>query len=198
MSYYYSYYVGYKKDGKIYPLGPYNCRGQLWNLFSRSRSFASKLYEEFHEVTEDMISDELRKAFEYTDWNGNKVCRVKFLPKDDLPKGSYIKSGYFLIKDVQEYEETNDSEGLFFDHISPEIYAAKLDHEMKFGKNPPQKDAEGFEHQEPSASDYMFYAYPDWDSAEYEADFIREFAYHFVDNETMLDSDEIVILETEG
>ena len=134
MSYYYNYYVGYKKDGKIYPLGPYNCRGQLRSVMTNSRSFASNLYNEFYSVPDNMISDELRQKFENEDWNGNKTTKVKYLPVNELPRGSYIKSGYFLISDVQEYEKTGDTSELFYDTVSPTIYAAKLDYELKFGK----------------------------------------------------------------
>ena len=69
MSYYYNYYVGYKKDGKIYPWGPYNANGKLEPMVSRSRSFASDLHEEFYAVSDKEVSEELRKEFEYEDWN---------------------------------------------------------------------------------------------------------------------------------
>ena len=38
MSYYYNYYIGYKKDNKIYPLGPYDCNGNLKPVISKSSS----------------------------------------------------------------------------------------------------------------------------------------------------------------
>ena len=44
----------------------------------------------------------------------------------------------------------------------------------------------------------MFYAYPDWYSVEYEADYLREFCNDFADCETTLNGGEIVVLETEG
>lgn len=198
MSYYYNYCIGYKKDGKLYPWGPYNANGKLEPMISHSRSFASNLHEEFHAVTEKEISDELRKEFEYEDWNGVKHLDVKYLSEKDLPTGSYIKTGYFLIKDVEAYEndEYDNFEG-FYDVISPAIYAIKLQYEMRFGKNQPKVDDEGYEYTEPNASDYMYYAYPDYRTKEYESFILRQLIealrdYRF-DNDV-----EYVVLETEG
>ena len=78
MSYYYSYYAGYKYDGKIYPLGPFNCFGKLRAIVEKSRSFASDLHNDFYDVPDDAASDELRERFEYEDWK-KKVysCRYR-------------------------------------------------------------------------------------------------------------------------
>ena len=198
MSYYYNYYVGYKKDGKIYPWGPYNANGKLEPMVSRSRSFASDLHEEFYAVSDKEVSEELRKEFEYEDWTKVKRVDVKYLSEKDLPTGSYIKTGYFLIKDVQAYEndECGNFEG-FYDVISPEVYAAKLQHEMTFGKNQPNKDDEGYEYTEPNASDYMYYAYPDHDTKEYESFILRQLIEALRDYR-MGNDVEYVVLETEG
>lgn len=198
MSYYYDYYVGYKKDGKIYPWGPYNADGKLKPMISRSRSFASDLHEDFYSVSDEEISEELRKEFEYESWDGSKVIDVKYLPEKDLPTGSYIKKGYFLIKDVQAYEddEYGNFEG-FYDVISPEIYAVKVQHEMMFGKNQPKKDDEGYEYTEPNASDYMYYAYPDDNTKEYESFILRQLIEALRDYRTE-GNVEYVVLETEG
>ena len=199
MSYYYNYYIGYKKDGKVYPWGPYDAEGKIQPMVSRSRSFASDLHEDFYTVKDEMISDELRKDFEYTDYNGKKYFDVKYLPEKELPAGSYIKTGYFLISDVKAYEEGEYFDG-FYDRLSPEVYAAKLQHEMMFGKNQPEKDDEGNEYTEPNASDYMFYAYPDYNSKEYETFILRELIealrdYHHIGTDSDI---EYVVLETEG
>lgn len=198
MSYYYNYYIGYKKDEKIYPWGPYNANGKLEPMISRSRSFVSDLHEEFYTVSEKEISEELRKEFEYEDWDKVKRFDVKYLSEKDLPVGSYIKTGYFLIKDVQAYEDDkyNNFEG-FYDILSPEIYAAKLQHEMMFGKNQPIKDNDGYEYTEPNASDYMYYAYPDYDTKEYESFVLRQLIEALRDYHTE-DRVEYVVLETEG
>ena len=198
MSYYYRYYIGYKKDGKIYPWGPYNANGKLEPMINRSRSFASDLHEKFHTIYDKEISEELRKEFEYEDWNKTKRIDVKYLPEKDLPTGSYIKTGYFLIKDVESYEndEYGNFEG-FYNVISPEVYAAKFQHEMMFGKNQPKKDDEGYEYTEPNASDYMYYAYPNYETKEYESFILRQLIEALRDYR--LDNDiEYVVLETES
>lgn len=199
MSWYYQYYVGYRLDGKIYPWGPYTAKGKLKPLIDRSRSFASDLHQEFYCVNQDAITDELRDAFSWKDAGGEVIMpSVKYLPVSDLPSKSYIKTGYFLIKDVMAYEndEYGDFDG-FYDVLSPAVYAAKLQHEMTFGKNTPTKDCEGEEYTEPNASDYMYYAYPDTHSEEYEAHLLRNLveALREYDTPTGL---EYVILETEG
>lgn len=198
MSYYYNYYVGYKKDGKIYPWGPYDAKGNLKPMISLSRSFASDLHEDFNAVSDKEVSDELRKEFEYEDWNKVKRLDVKYLSEKNLPTGSYIRTGYFLIKDVQTYE--NDEYGnfeCFYDVISPEVYAAKLQHEMMFGKNQPKKDDEGYEYTEPNASDYMYYAYPNYETKEYESFILRQLIVALRDYHLGNDV-EYVVLETEG
>ena len=198
MSYYYSYYIGYKKDGKIYPWGPYNAKGKLEPVISRSRSFASSLYENFHLVREKQVSEELRKEFEYEDdWTETKQIDVKYLLEKELPTGSYIKTGYFLIKDVEAYKNNKYNFEGFFDVISPEIYAAKLQHEMVFGKNQPKVDIEeGYEYTEPNASDYMYYAYPDYNTEEYESFILRQAIDALRDYS--MENVEYVVLEIEG
>ena len=199
MSYYYNYYIGYEHDGKIYPLGPYDCNNKIRDAISKSRSFASNLHDDFCSVPENMISDELRKEFEYEDWNGNKTVDVKYLPISELPEGSFIKRGYFLISDVKAYEENDDTFDLFYENLNPTLYAAKLQNELTFGKPGPKKDCEGEEYTEPSASDFMYYAYPDYNCKEYEAHIIRTFANSLGDyNSSLPKGYKLVVLETEG
>lgn len=62
MSYYYNYYLGYKKDGKFYPMAPYDRKGKLESILWKSRSFASDLHEDFRIIKNEDISDELYKA----------------------------------------------------------------------------------------------------------------------------------------
>lgn len=198
MGYYYNYFAGYKLDGKFYPLGPYDNKGKIHPIISRSASFASKLYRDFYVINDVEISDELRKEFEYSNWKEEKVCEVKYLPLLELPGGSFIQTGYFLINDVKQYEldQDYDFDG-FYDRLTPEVYAAKLQHEITFGKNQPQKDEEDEEYTEPNASDYMYYAYPDYHSEEYEADIIRQ-VIHMLDEYGLPEKAELVVLETEG
>ena len=207
MSYYYNYCIGYMHDGKIYPLGPYDCNGKLCDVISRSRSFASDLHEDFMIVSEEQISDELRKEFEYEDWNGNKVVGVKYLPLSDLPGGSYIKSGYFLISDVQLYEQYGKDkyDELFYDCLTPTVYAAKLLNDLAANKNvknmeDPVSDESDEDIERPHpATDYMFFAYPDYSSKAYECEVIRTAADYLEDySRTLPKGYKLVVLETEG
>ena len=194
MSWYYKYYVGYQLDGKIYPWGPYTAKGKLKPLIDRSRSFASDLHQEFYYVKQDAITDELREAFSWKDANGEVIMPpIKYLPVENLPSKSYIKTGYFLINDVIAYEkdECGDFDG-FYEMLSPAVYAAKLQHEITFGKNASTEDCE-----EHNASDYMYYAYPDTQSKEYEAHLLRALVAALCDYNSPKGL-EYVILETEG
>ncbi len=191
MSYYYNYYIGYKKDNKIYPFGPYDANGKFYSIISKSRSFASNLYEDFYRVKEEQISDELRKIFSYKNYKNEEVVEVKYLPVKDLPKGSFIKTGYFLIDEVERYEKTEETDE-FSTPLTPQIYAAKLQNEVMLGKKK-SNDEECVEY---NASDYMYYAYPDYNSKEYEAFILRNVAGNF--DFSIPEGAELVILEDEG
>ena len=200
MSYYYQYYIGYEDvlTGIIYPYGPYTSEGKLKPVIEKSRSFSSDLHNNFIYIPDACISSELRKEFEYENYLGVKQVDVKYLKLEDLPTGEYIKKGYFLIDDVQAWEQGGD-DSLFYSMITPVIYIEKLKKEMIFGKNQPKKDEEGEEYTEPNASDYMYYAVPDYTSKEYEAFQIREAVNMLYDYDFFADDNKrIIILETEG
>lgn len=199
MSYYYNYYVGYRHEGKIYPFGPYNSFGKLKEVISKTRSFASDLHDDFCPIKEAEVSDELREEFEYEDWNGNKVMYVKVLPIDELPAGSYIRKGYFLIEDVQRYEdnESYDFDG-FYDHVSPAVYASMVQNEAQFGKPERRKNDYDEWYYPKTASDYMYYAYSDYESREYEAEMIRSVAEMLKEYSDLPDDAKLLALETEG
>lgn len=205
MSWYYNYYLGYKKDGKIYPLGLFDGDGKIHNVFSRSRSFASHLWEKFRPIKDDEITDELKKAFPYEfEADDDNSCfrapRMEVLPESELPNSDFVKSGYFLIDDVVQYRESgNDSEGLFYDRLSPEVYAARLPIDMKKSTKPKRRavsyeEDEGEEH---LATDYMYFCYPDYDCVEYESHMIKLAANSYEYAEVLKDA-EIVILLTQG
>ena len=199
MSYYYCYYVGYKYNGKFYPWGPYDAQGNLCPVIEKSSSFASDLHEQFYSVPKEGVTEELRKEFEYEGWNGEKRVDVKYLRVDDLPRGDGVKKGYCLMNQVQAYEEDEGYFEGFYDVLSPEVYAAKLQHEMTFGKNQPKKDDEGYEYTEPNASDYMYYAWYDNSSEEAEARELRNAVEVLVSYAHNLpEGTEFIILETEG
>lgn len=201
MSYYYNYYIGYRKDGKIYPLGPYNCFKELYSVMSISSNWASDLHDQFYEIADEEISEELRKEFESSLKPDNERYCVKLSVLDykDLPIGSYIKTGYFLIDDVNDYlSNGNDSEGLFYNKLSPEIYIAKSNNELKFGPPKPKKDCEGFEYTEHAASEYMWFAYPDYNCEEFEAFKLRQVCYMLESYHNHITKENIVILLTQG
>lgn len=200
MSYYYEYYIGYKKDDKIFPLGPFSADNKLKCVVCKSRSFASNLHDMFSDVSEKMMSSELYNQFKYTDYKGDDACEVKWLPLAELPSGSFVKSGYFLIEDVQRYESLGEDDWdvgeLFYERLTPTVYAAKAQQQHQFGRAAQGTDAEGFEVPVYNASDYMYYAYPDYNCKEYEAFLIRQVAHML--GEDMPADVEIVVLEREG
>lgn len=199
MSYYYNYYIGYESDdGKIYPLGPYDCFGNLREAVCRSRSFASNLHHYFYDVPEEKESEDLRKKFTFKNWHDEDVCDVKYLYIDELPSDDYIRKGYFLVDDVIQYErDPNDFDG-FYEHITPTVYAALLQKEVQFGCNKPRVNEYGEEVVEHNASDYMYYAYPDYDSENYESFMIKQVAYMLEAYHSLPKGAKLVALETEG
>ena len=198
MSYYYSYYFCYKKDGKIYPYAPYTIKGKLKPILEKSRSFASDLYQDFNVVQKDQISEELFKEFSYEiDENDVEIPQLKFLEFNKLTTEDYIKKGYFLIEDIKEYDGLY-SEDIFYNMITPEMYAIKLQNEIMFGKNTPKKDSEGYEYTEPNASDYMWYAAIQYNSKEYESWLIRNAVDMLYDYDFFKNGMEVIIVETEG
>jgi hypothetical protein len=184
MSYYYSYYMGVMKDDKkVYPIGPFDEEGKLYSIFTRSRSFAGHLYDEFIPMSDDFIADKDKNNI----W-ADEIC--KYLPYKDLPNGDYIKSGYFLIEDVQTYEaHEHNSYDIFWDYLTPTAYAAKLDNELKFGKD---KDDEH------SIRDYMYFCYPEYYCQEYEVAMIKRAFEAYMAEHFDVSEDDLVVLETEG
>lgn len=205
MSYYYSYYIGYRdSSGKIYPYGPYDAFGKFYPVIERSRSYASDLHELFYIIPEDSISNELKNSLGYKDeGKDDYTFHGKYLPLTDLPNGDYIKSGYFLIEDVKRYNKDNfDSEDLFYNMIIPDVYAEMLHNQLIFDNSIYEKeDIEGEKYVVPRASDYIRFSAPDYYSKEYEAAIIRQTAtildnWEFFHNKE--DFHEMVIIEIEG
>lgn len=169
MSYYYNYYLGEERNGKIYPLGLYKKTGIITPGVSRSRSYASDLHRQFLSVPKNRISDELKRAF------GTSLEDLQYLPVSDLPQGDGLVRGFFPIKDVMLYERHHDAY-LLRDapRISPTVYSAMLQIERSgIDKQPDEKDG-GWESEPKSAKDYMYYAFLDKQSKEYEANLLLE------------------------
>ena len=196
MSYYYNYYIGYKFDGKVYPFGTYNSKGHIVDVLSKSRSFASDLHNRFYTVTKEMYSEELVNDFTWY-YENDFNLELKYLPITELPIGSYIKKGYFLLEDIEKYEKENDTWDIFYDYLDPITYNRYLDNELKFGKPVELEDVDGEKYTK-SMSNYAFYAYPDYSSEEYESWFLREVASNYEYNRDLPEGAELVILETEG
>lgn len=238
MSYYYNYYIGFRapdadkksKSGfKFFALGPFDYNGCLMNVLSRSRNGSSDLHNDFYVLDAHEMSDQLKKAYLTTcdddpkTWDISKYDddyfqkEMRWLPLSSLPKGEYLKSGYYLISDVSRYEEEKDRNGYVYDfdgfheRITPVVYAAKLQAEIisNSGKIAVrERDNNNCVNEEEAdcsdedtghrASDYCFYAYPDYDSKEYEASVIRDVVSLFQYASRLPKNAEIVILETEG
>ena len=182
MSYYYTYYAGYKKNGKIYIMVPYDDKGNLHALLVRSRSFASDLHHQFCKINEDEITDSLRDQFSESDYKGEIQVPVKILPFDDLPSGDFLRSGYVPISQVEEYETDGKQYADFYDILSPTVYAAKVNNQIKFMKKPDTINEFGEIERDFDAADYMFYVWADRDCPEYEAFIIRSGMDSFVDD----------------
>lgn len=196
MSYWYHYYIGRQdpKTGLIYPVGPYDKKGSWIPVFSVSGSFSSDLHNRFYPIDKEFASEELVEKFQSEFIFENKESfHAKALRLYELPDGSYIKSGYFLIEDVESYRKDGDSTELFYEQLSPELYAAKMQNEVIFGQPKPTKDCEGNELPTYSCADYMYYAFPDYHSEEYEAQRIRT-GWDMVWTGKVEDKDYVIIL----
>lgn len=175
MSCYYTYYLGYRKDGKIYPFGPFDKDGRFQPVFYCSSSFASDLHNDFYFIIEDEFSDELREVFQYKDYDNNlKLREVKILDYKDLPSGSFIRSGYYLVRDVEKYQKDEDCWDIFYECMDPTIYAERLKNEIVLGPPKTEKDCEGNDVDTYTCGDYMYFCYPDYHCREYESWVIRE------------------------
>lgn len=200
MSWYINYTLGYlsKKTGKIEPFGPYNSLGKLCDVISTSRLNTTDLKEYFNKPDNEELSDKLLEALDITrdkvDDNYLEVC-----PLDELPTDSYIKDGYYLIADVAKYKKDRnsiDNYDLEYSRLSSEEYTARTQAELTFGFKP-ELDEEGYQINH-SMGEYMFFAYPNYNSKEYEADKLRTVAavldtYGYND-----DLEKIIVIKTEG
>lgn len=184
MSYYYSYYLGIKKsDGLIYPIGLFDESGKLYPVIERSRRFASDLHNDFCQMSVAMASNKLKEEFASMIADG----AVKYLPISSLKSAEFVKTGYFLISDINQYESTHDHTRLFEYRLSPTTFAEMLRNNSRYPVDPKY-----------SAEDFAYYAYCDTNSKEYEtflitSAFCSYFHKHYKDN-----YDDYVVIETEG
>ena len=208
MSWYTIYYLGIMdKDGKITPLGPYDNNLNLRCVRCTSRSFTTDLKDYFRPITKEMLTDKLRMEFphevEDADKEDGQIYQYfEYSPLDKLPKGEWVKSGYFLIEDIQAYlkyknGEEDYFEGFFYE-LTPFEYTLKLENEIKFGKPEPKHDSEENELVCYSCADYAYFAYPDYSSMEYEAFLLRATANMLMDDYQVPKGSQIVAIKTEG
>ena len=185
MSWYYSYYIGYKKNGKIYPLAPYDCNHNFYPIFEKSRNFSSDLHDYFYKVKKDEISEELKEIFG-DDCFSERL--ISFLPLNEAKamSGQWIKTGYCLYDDVQDYFQGYFSiNDLKYNMLSPEQFVIKMQKELCSGQS---------EKEEHSYKDYIYFSFPDFECKEYEIFMIL----NQIDNIYFENSDNIVILLFEG
>lgn len=211
MSYYYCYRLGYQKGGKIYPLFPFRADGTWEDIISHSRSYETGLHENCCQIRKDMVSDELKArmlkgyAEEGTEDEHleDALHYWKWMPLSALPTGSFVKSGYFLTEEVQQYQyalehgDCLDDLDIFYDSLTPTVYSTRLSNYMAI-KIPDGKLDEGGNVLVHPVTDYMYFAYPDYNCKEYDAFMIRSavdmcnvFTY---DNDDI----EIVVIDVEG
>ena len=208
MSYYYNYYLGFEKDGKIFPLGLYDHKGKLHAVFFRSRSFASDLHEDFIPVPDGMISDELRKEFEYEDWNGEiRMSPVKYLELSALGSDDFIKRGYCLKSNIDYYLEPERDDWSAIEMLKDNMltdfqFAMKAADELQYGIPKPEVDCEGEEIEVYPCSSYRYFSFPDYFSREYEVAMLKIAASAYEWDSAFWSSNNerarIVILEDEG
>ena len=197
MSYYYNYYIGYQKDGKLYPVGPFDQEGKLHSAITKSRSFASDLHTLFTKVSEDAISFELRAAFSYETYDHKtEMAEVKYLAEKDLPSEKLFLEGYCLIEQIERFEKEHDTD-LKYDMLSAQQFLRKMENELKFGK--PEKKNDGKEDPEIHTCDeYAYYRFIDQESIGFEVFLLRQFISAYEYTSAIPEGAEIVILETEG
>lgn len=182
MSWYYNLFIGRKiKDG-IELVGPYDNKGKIRAVYTRNRHCPFE--NDFIRYDGEELKEKL-----YSDL-------VSILPYNNLPTGDFIKSGYFLIEDVEQYLKDRETEDIFYDKLTPEAYAERLKTEAILGPPRPKKDIEGNEYEVHSCMDYMYFAYQDYESDEYVAFMIRWIIgildpYNF-------ERDDIVVVMCEG
>lgn len=175
MSTYYYFYVGYidNKTKKVSPMGPFDDQGKLQEIFYKTGGSVSEMYRLFEHVNYEDIDEKYQEEFSDESWNDENIRKsiLYMLPVDELPDSNFIKSGYYLVKDVEDYLKDDDHcefDG-FYQRIDPILYAEMVKQEVMFGKPKSEKDEDGYDIPVYSASDYMWFSYPDYYGQEYES-----------------------------
>ena len=187
MSWYIFYRAGVrdKNTNKIYPLGPFDYKGRYCTILTRSRT--SHVYDnnewKISKVDFKDLSDEFLKAINKSEDDSTWITEEKYgecgcyfdvIDYKDLGSSNYIKKGYVLIDDLEQSEKEDAYFDGFYEVLTPEIYAKKLENELKFGPPKPKKDCEGYDITPHSMSEYVYHCWPDYDSEEYETFCIKQ------------------------
>ena len=181
MSEYFDYYIGYKQNDKIYPLGPYNAKGELLPAYEHSSSFGYGLPELIDNVllrenaSDSLIEEEIIGNYgNLRDENDTHENGLYWTYADDLFEmcnhGDYIKSGYFLLDDIRIYKQNGNSTqdvDIFYDKLDSDEYAMRLQNELIFGPPLHKKDECNNDITDHSIRDYGYFAYADYYSKEY-------------------------------
>lgn len=209
MSQYYSFYVGLKDKttGKIegYEKLAYDLKDsdegdvtRFNSIYYRSRSFMPHNYLEdnFHSLSEEDLEEKTCRAFQFRDMFTDKLqllnslCYISYAELMNM-NSNFIKTGYFLVDDVEQYQKTKDSEDLFYDSVSESVYANMC---AKKIESKEMEDDEGFKYTKHGWEDYMYFAYPDYDSPEYLTHILQILADSYHDLLFQMKDKELVIL----
>ena len=167
MSWYYSYYPCIRhKDGTIDIMGVFDKDGFAHPCLCNSRSFEYGLHEEFVDIQLSNLTNDSIKALRINLDEWDEVERnnpyMSYCAYHDLPSGSYIKSGYFLVEDIDNYEEwLNNPSDIWFDGFYEKI---STQHYMNLLQHAPKE-----------ALKYAFYMYADKECKEYHSSILNLF-----------------------
>ena len=206
MSWYTNFYVAFQtKDGMIYPYGPFDYSGDYKCIHWTSRSFTTELKDYFEPIEKEKLSVEMIHAtfgLDIEDINDYLPQFWGICPLDALPKGDFIKSGYYLIDDIEKYRNNYDPNDLFYEKLDCTSYAMKLENELKFGKPTEITDEWGNKYTPHSCSDFSYFCYPDYCCKEYESfkiqTIVRSMYEDYYAKKVIPENSKIVIFKTEG
>lgn len=162
--------VAYNPDSnKFEPAGK---KKRPCSILWRSRSyFDEELLLEFNSVNENKLTDDLREAFTYEDYRDKQPkfdTTVSVISADTFMKlnDNFVKSGYFLIEDVNLYQNAEDKYDLdiFYDKLSSEAYSGLVANDVQTHF---EDDGYGEHLLVHGWKDYMYFAYPDYNCKEY-------------------------------
>lgn len=131
-------------------------------IMTRCESSMYDLDDVFQQADESDFTDEMKKAFMETTWEGEDYFDPSLMEisLEDLRKLSddYIKRGYYLTNQIDEYEREGDSDVLL-DHIGANEYANLCAKQIKQSV---VENEWGEKYTKYGYEDYMYYAFPDY------------------------------------